>query len=93
MCPASLSSKQVEKASDVDESVADQQQGNFFVIIHLLFRSPGIRFGTGTASTLSHILGIDPNVVHVGDDLGAAEEQHLNQFASPVKRKNSNDNK
>ena len=35
---------------------------------------------------LSHmyILGSDPNVVHVGDDLGAVEEQHLNQFASPV---------
>lgn len=93
MCPASLSSKQVEKASDVDESVADQQKGKFFITIHLLFRSPGIRFGTGTASTFSHILHIDPNVVHVGDDLGAAEEQHLNQFASPVKRKNSNDNK
>jgi len=26
--------------------------------------------------------------VHGGDDLGAAEEQHFNQFASPVKRKN-----
>ena len=94
MCPASLSSKQVEKASNVGESVADQQQGNFFITKHLLFRGPGIRFGTGTASTFSHILGIiDPNVVHVGDDLGAAEEQHLNQFASPVKRKNSDDNK
>ena len=55
----------MEKASNVDESVADQQQGNFFVIIHLLFRSPGIRFGTGTASSFSHILGSDPYIVHV----------------------------
>lgn len=31
MCPASLSSKQVEKAPDVDESVADQQQGTFLL--------------------------------------------------------------
>ena len=88
MCPASLSSKQVEKASNVDESVADQQQGNFFITVHLLFRSPGIQFGTGTAFTFSHSLGIDPNVLHGGDDLGAIEEQHLNQFASTVKRKN-----
>ena len=31
MCPASLSSKQVEKALDVDESAADQQQSNFLL--------------------------------------------------------------
>ena len=38
----------------------------------------------GTASTFSHILGIDPNGVAV--ELGAPEEQHLNQFVSPIKK-------
>ena len=37
-----------------------------------------------TASAFSHILGINPNGLAV--ELGAPEEQHLNQFVSPIKK-------